>query len=237
MTLFNLLIELQSSVESKSIDLCSFKYFLITFDFSFDTIVEDNSTAVFLQKSIKNYINFIIQMVIGVNVTIMHLLTLLIGDLTIYNYIFCIILYYLIMHYASELVVEGYIELLIMKCKRLLVEHEVKTIKNNKQVSLLYEPPVNSESGIPIDFKEVSVKLCGKSVLNINKLHIKKGEIIGITGNGSHLIGSVLFKLLKPSLGIVFLGNQELNLISQENLHSLIAVVPFDLHIQNISIS
>lgn len=199
-------------------------------------IVEDNSTAVFLQKSVKNYVSFIIQLVIGVNVTIMLLLTLLIGNVSIYNYIFDVILYYLIIHYANELIAEGYIEMLIGQCKRQLVDQEVKAIVNNKQVSLLYEPSIHGEGGISIDLKDVLVKLCGKKVIDISKLHISKGDIIGITGNGSHLFTSVLFKLLKPSRGVIFLGTQELNLISQDSLHSLIAVVPYDLQIQNVPI-
>lgn len=193
--------------------------------------------AVFLQKSVKRHVSFILQMMTGVNVTIMHLLTLLMSPLSIYNYVFCVILYYLILHFANELVVEGYIELLIVQCKRNLIEQDVKTIVNNKQVSLLYEPAITSEGGITIDFKDVDVKLCGKKILEISKLHIEKGTIIGITGNGSNYITSVMFKLLKPSLGVIFIGNQELSLISQDNLHSLIAVVPFDLQIQNLTIS
>lgn len=176
-------------------------------------------------------------MVIGVNVTIMHLLTLFIGELSIYNYIFCVILYYLINHYAHELIVDGYIEMLIGQCKRQLIEQEVRNIVSIKHVSLLYEPNVPGEGGLSIDFKDVSVKLCGKKVLEIPKLHIKKGDIVGITGNGSHLLTSILFKLLKPNLGVVFIGTHELNLISQDNLHSLIAVVPYDLHIQNLTIA
>lgn len=172
----------------------------------------------------------------GINVTLMQLLTLLVGDVTIYNYISCVILYYLIMHYTNELIIEGYIEMLIMQCKRQLIDQEVKNIFNNKQVSLLYEPNLHGNGGVSIDFKDVTVKLCGKKVLDIPKLHIGKGEILGITGNGSHLVTSVLFKLLKPSLGVVFIGTQELNLISQENINSLIAVVPFDLQIQNMPI-
>lgn len=151
-------------------------------------IIEDNSTAVFLQKSVKNYVSFILQIVIGINVTIMHLLTLIMTPLSIYNYLFCIILYYLIMHYAAELVVDGYIEMLIMHCKRRLIEHEVKNIVNNKQVSLLYEPSIQGEGGISIDFKDINVKLCGKKVLEIHKLHIEKGDIIGMTGNGANLV-------------------------------------------------
>lgn len=198
--------------------------------------MEDNSTAVFLQKSVKNYVTFILQMIIGINITLMHLLTLIVGDLSIYNYIFCIILYYLVLQYATELIVDGYIDLAAVQCKRKLIDQEVKNITNNKQVSLLYEPSVVGEGGISIDFKDVTVKLCGKKVLELGKLHITKGDIVGITGNGSHLLSSVLFKLLKPSLGVIFLGPQDLSLISQENLHSLIAVVPFDLHIQDVTI-
>lgn len=198
--------------------------------------MEDNSTAVFLQKSVKNYVTFILQMIIGINITLMHLLTLIVGDLSIYNYIFCIILYYLVLQYATELIVDGYIDLAAVQCKRKLIDQEVKNIRNNKTVSLLYEPSVVGEGGISIDFKDVTVKLCGKKVLELGKLHITNGDIVGITGNGSHLLSSVLFKLLKPSLGVIFLGPQDLSLISQENLHSLIAVVPFDLHIQDVTI-
>lgn len=141
------------------------------------------------------------------------------------------------MHYVNELVVEGYIELAIIQCKRRVIDQEVKGIVNNKQVSLLYEPSVSGDGGISIDFKDVCVKLCGKKVLDISKMHIGKGDIVGITGNGSHLLSSVLFKLLKPSFGVIFLHTQELGLISHETLQSLIAVVPFDLKIQNITIS
>lgn len=176
-------------------------------------------------------------MVIGANITIMLLLTLFIGDISIYNYIFCVILYYLISHYANELIVHGYIELLIGQCKRQMIELEVRNIVNNKQVSLLYEPNVPGEAGISIDFKDVIVKLCGKKVLDIHKLHIKRGDIVGITGTGSHLLTSVLFKLLKPNLGVIFIGTQELSLIGHDNLQSLIAIVPFDLHIQNLTIA
>lgn len=177
------------------------------------------------------------QMMIGINITIMHLLTLMLSPLSIYNYVFCVILYYLILHYATELVTDGYIELLIVQCKRQLIEQEVKTVVNNKQVSMLYEPSVTGEGGLSIDFKDVDVKLCGKTILEISKLHIEKGTIIGLTGTGSNYITSVVFKLLKPSIGVIFVGNQELSLISQDNLHSLIAVVPFDLQIQNLTIA
>lgn len=151
---------------------------------------------------------------------------------------FSILMYYLLMQHVNDLITEGYIELMIAQCKIKLIELEVKNIVNNKQVSLLYEPsPSLGDGGIAIDFKDVLVKLCGKNILSIKKLHIERGDIIGITGNGSHLISAVLFKLLKPALGVVFLGNHELSLISIDNLHALIDVVPYDLKIQNLTIA
>lgn len=142
------------------------------------------------------------------------------------------------MHHTNMLVVDGYMEMIIMKCKQHIIEEEIKGIVNNKQVSLLYEPSVPGDvSGITIDFKDVVVNLCGKRVLEIHKLHIEKGSIVGITGKGSHLVSTLLFKLLKPTLGVIFIGNQEISLISQDSLHSLISVIPFDLHAQDLTIA
>jgi ABC-type multidrug transport system fused ATPase/permease subunit len=125
---------------------------------------------------------------------------------------------------------------MIIQCRRQLIDDEVANITNNKQVSLLYEPPIKSDGGITIDFKEIDVKLCGKSVLAIEKLHIEKGSIVGVTGNGAHLLTSVLYKLLRPSLGVVFIGTQDLGMISQDSLQNIISVVPSDLQVQDITI-
>jgi hypothetical protein len=105
---------------------------------------------------------------------IMLLLTLLIGDVPIYNYVSDVILYYLIIHYTNELLVDGYIEILIPQCKQKLINEEVRSIANNQQVSLLYEPQIHGEGGISIDLKDVLVRLCGKKVIEISKLHVMR---------------------------------------------------------------
>jgi ABC-type multidrug transport system fused ATPase/permease subunit len=231
------LTELLSSQESKSIKILfgSNNHELY---FRFNVVVESNSTAVFIQKSVKNYVSFVLQMLTAINVIIMLLCTLYVGELSIYNYLFCTILYYLIIHHSNVLIVEGYIEMITMKCKQQMLGEEIKGITNNKQVSLLYEPAVLGDAtGITIDFKDVVVNLCGKRVLEIHKLHIEKGSIVGVTGKGSHLLSTLLFKLLRPTLGVIFIGNQEISLISQDSLHSIISVIPFDLHAQDLTIA
>lgn len=203
---------------------------------SFNVLVEDNSTAVFLMRSVKNHVSFMLQMLTFANTTIMVLITLVIGEQTIYNYLFNIILYYLILYNINECVVDGYLEMMMLQCRRQLIEDEVRNIQNNKQVSLLYDPPMKSDAGITLDFKEIDVKLCGRSVLKIDRLHIEKGQIVGVTGNGAHLLTSVLFKLLKPNLGVIFIGTQDLSLINQDSLQNIISVVPSDLHTQEMTI-
>lgn len=199
--------------------------------------METNSTAIFIQQSVKNYVSFVIQMLTALNVIIMLISTLFIGEINLYNYLFSTILYYLILHHTNVLITEGYMEIVFMKSKHRMIDEEVKNITNNKQISLLYEPSTAGDSkGVTIDFKDVVVNLCGKRVLEIHKLHIEKGSIVGITGKGSHLMATLLFKLVRPTLGVIFIGNQEISLMGQDSLHSLISVVPYDLHAQDLTI-
>jgi ABC-type multidrug transport system fused ATPase/permease subunit len=200
-------------------------------------VVETNSTAVFIQNSVKNYVSFVLEMITGLNVILMLIVTLFIGELSIYNYLFSTILYYLIMHYTNVLIIDGYMEIIVMKAKHRMIDEEVKNIASNKQITMLYEPStIGDSNGISIDFKDIVVNLCGKRVLEVHKLHIEKGSIVGITGKGSHLMATLLFKLVRPTLGVIFIGNQDISLIGQDNLHSLISVVPYDLHAQDLTI-
>jgi ABC-type multidrug transport system fused ATPase/permease subunit len=194
-------------------------------------------TAVFIQNSVKNYVSFVLEMITGLNVILMLIVTLFIGELSIYNYLFSTILYYLIMHYTNVLIIDGYMEIIVMKAKHRMIDEEVKNIASNKQITMLYEPStIGDSNGISIDFKDIVVNLCGKRVLEVHKLHIEKGSIVGITGKGSHLMATLLFKLVRPTLGVIFIGNQDISLIGQDNLHSLISVVPYDLHAQDLTI-
>jgi ABC-type multidrug transport system fused ATPase/permease subunit len=176
-------------------------------------------------------------MITGLNVILMLIFTLFIGELSIYNYLFSTILYYLIMHHTNVLIIDGYMEIVVMKSKHRMIDEEVKNIASNKQISLLYEPStIGDSNGVSIDFKDIVVNLCGKRVLEVHKLHIEKGSIVGITGKGSHLMATLLFKLVRPTLGVIFIGNQDISLIGYDNLHSLISVIPYDLHAQDLTI-
>lgn len=169
--------------------------------------------------------------------TVIALMTLVIGEITIYSYLLSILLYYLLMHYVNEATL-SYLDWLIMDCRQNLVNSEIKNITKISQVSLLYESAqIGTSTGLSIVFKDVQIKLCGKKVLDIPRLNIERFDIIGLTGNSSHLITSVLFKLLKPVVGTISIENYDISTISQDNLNKIIAVVPHDLRIQNITIS
>ena len=176
-------------------------------------------------------------MLMAINVTVITLMTLLIGEISIYNYLLSILLYYLLMHYVNEAIL-AYLDWLIMNCRQNLINSEIKNIVKTSQISLLYESTqLGMGDGLSFEFKDVQIKLCGKKVLDIPHLTIEKFDIIGLTGNSSHLITSVLFKLIKPVVGSISIETYDLNVISQDNLSKVIAVVPHDLRIQNITIA
>lgn len=194
--------------------------------------------GVFLQTSIKNYASFLLQIIMAANISVLMLISLLIGEITIYNYILSVICYYLIMYHANEFLL-SYLDYAILQSKQNFINSEIKNIESMSQFSALYNSNYqleNASKGLSLDFKNVQIKLCGKKMLEIKKLHIESNDIIGITGNGTHLIASVLYKLLKFS-GTIMIENNELSMLSQDYLNKLLAVVPNDLQIQNISIT
>lgn len=126
-----------------------------------------------------------------------------------------------------------------MQCRQRHLNHEINNIITMSEVSLLYVSSQieNMREGLALEFKDVRVKLCGKNVLEIPKFRIERCDIIGFTGNGAHFVTSVLFKLLKSTSGTITIGNHDLNVINQDSLTKIIAVVSHDLRVQNVSIS
>jgi ABC-type multidrug transport system fused ATPase/permease subunit len=202
-------------------------------------IVEENSIAVFLQKSTKNYASFVLQIIMTFTISILMLISLLIGNISVYNYLLSVICYYLILYHANEFLL-AFLDLQSIQSKQQFVNFDTKNIPSVSNLNLLYNSnqiESISDEGLSIDFKDVVVKICGKKFLSIHKLKIERKDIIGLTGNGAQLIAAVLFKLLKPSTGMISIENQELSILNQDSLIKLIAVVPHNLQIQNISIT
>jgi ABC-type transport system involved in Fe-S cluster assembly fused permease/ATPase subunit len=139
------------------------------------------------------------------------------------------------MYYANEFIVNGYLESIIAKSKVKLVDTEISTIPYNPQVSMLHEN-IPTGNGLTVTFKDVIVKISGRRVLNIKRLEIERGDVIGFKGKGSNLMMPLLLKLINPNTGSISLSEIDLHLIGQENLHNLVSVVPYDVNIDNVSV-
>jgi ABC-type transport system involved in Fe-S cluster assembly fused permease/ATPase subunit len=139
------------------------------------------------------------------------------------------------MYYANEFIVNGYLESIIAKSKVKLVDTEISTIPYNPQVSMLHEN-IPTGNGLTVTFKDVIVKISGRRVLNIKRLEIERGDVIGFKGKGSNLMMPLLLKLINPCTGSISLSEIDLHLIDQENLHNLVSVVPYDVNIDNVSV-
>lgn len=111
-----------------------------------------------------------------------------------------------------------------------------QTIPHNKQVNLLHEKLNHSPTGLSITMKDIIVKLSNRKIMDIKLLEIQKGDIIGFRGKGSNLVLPLLYKVLNASVGTITLNDVDLNSIGQDNLHNLVSSVPYDIHIDNISI-
>lgn len=85
-------------------------------------------------------------------------------------------------------------------------------------------------------FKDLIVKLSGRKVLEIKNLEIEKGDIIGFRGKGSNLILPLLFKILSPAVGSISFSDVDLSMIGTDNLHNLVSAIPYDVHIDNLTI-
>lgn len=133
------------------------------------------------------------------NVSILLIVSLLIGELSVYNYLLSIICYYLIMQYANDFLL-AYLNHGATQCKKQCINAEIKNIESISQVSLLYNSNQleHASKGLIIEFKDVQVKLCGKKLLEIQNLRIESNDIVGVTGK---LISICLFcKLISKKL-------------------------------------
>lgn len=91
-------------------------------------------------------------------------------------------------------------------------------------------------AAITISFNSVSVQIDGKNYLNINKLHIKTAEKVGIKGQGAHLITQLLCGVLEPTTGVIFLGQYDVKTFSQSYYEHNIGVVPRCPSVRGITI-
>jgi hypothetical protein len=144
-------------------------------------IVEENSIAVFLQKSTKNYASFVLQIIMAFTISLLMLISLLIGTISVYNYLLSIICYYLILHHANDFLM-AFVDLRSIQSKQQLVNLDTKNISSVSNLNLLYNSnQIESfnDEGLSIDFKDVEVKICGKKFLSIHKLRIERSPIDG----------------------------------------------------------
>jgi ABC-type multidrug transport system fused ATPase/permease subunit len=178
-------------------------------------------------------------MLMGITTTVFILVALLIGEITIYNYLTTILLCYFIIEQTTNLI-SVYLDLVVVRQRENLLVTEIQHVSRNHYINLLHDPiQIGSNSnnaGVSIDFKNFNLKIQGKSVLEVKDLHIASNDIIGIIGNGSHLFTSVIMRLLKSISGTVSLDGHDINIINQSSLTKLVSVISNNLHDSNISI-
>lgn len=103
-----------------------------------------------------------------------------------------------------------------------------KILYLNKENSSFIEKEVDTAS---ISLKNVSFAYEQENILNDLSMTIKSGEhvaIVGPSGAGKSTIFSLLMKFYKNYKGDIFIGNQNLSDLSEEQMRNMISYIPQD---------
>lgn len=99
--------------------------------------------------------------------------------------------------------------------------------------------PINrrkENSAIAISFDSVSITIDGKSYLNLRKLHIIPAEKIGLEGTGAQFIAKMLCGVMRPTKGVIFLGQYDLKTFAKEYFEQNIGFVPANPKLGRVTI-
>ncbi len=90
------------------------------------------------------------------------------------------------------------------------------------------DPSIKAVDGL-IEFKDVTVKADGRTLLANVNLKIPKGTTVGITGrtgSGKTLLGQLIGRLIDPSSGVILIDGQDARTVPIQVLRSAIGLVP-----------
>lgn len=114
--------------------------------------------------------------------------------------------------------------------------HSITNIPTKENTDIKIKP-----SGDNVSFKDVSFTYPNKTekaLLDIN-LEFPKGShtaVVGESGSGKTTLASLMMAFWQPQRGIVFIGSEPVNNLSEKNIAELFSMVQQDVFLFNISI-
>ncbi|XP_062702250.1 ATP-binding cassette sub-family C member 12-like isoform X2 [Aedes albopictus] len=199
--------------------------------------VEENSTAVFMQKAIQYFAEFWLNFTAYFFGLIALLLILLLtpqSELSIHRYVLAMFSYLTLVHGIHKFM-ENVLSVTTANKRIDILRNNIQDLQiideSHRPTSL-----TNSNIGVSVTFKDVVYRVANKKLLRIPKLNIQAGETIAITGTGSRLIVPLICRMFPLNQGVVSLNQIDLTQLNIAQLMEQVGVVPWDPKAAGISI-
>lgn len=143
---------------------------------------------------------------------------------------------YFSLAYYTQKLIESLLFLEKYKMKVQKMHQNLASIPKIELESISKKQIISLYRGIPIELVKIEVKISVRKLLKIDRAVAQPGEKIVILGKGSHLIPSLLVKILKQSVGEVRLG--QLPILAYTNhSNALFGFIPHNPVIGDATIS
>uniref|UniRef100_A0A1Q3FL69 Putative multidrug resistance-associated protein/mitoxantrone resistance protein n=2 Tax=Culex tarsalis TaxID=7177 RepID=A0A1Q3FL69_CULTA len=188
--------------------------------------VEENSTAIYMSKSLKFFAEFWINFLAYVPGLICLLLVLLLtpqSDLSIHRYVLAVFSYLALVHGLVKFVEAVLSAIISTKKIDVLRSHieDLQTIQEPTQPASL----TRSDIGVSVIFRDIVYRVANRKLLRIPKLNIQAGETVALTGTGTGLIVPLLCRIIDPNQGTVSLNQIDIARLSTGQLRQQIGVI------------
>ncbi|XP_065095877.1 ATP-binding cassette sub-family C member 11-like isoform X2 [Ochlerotatus camptorhynchus] len=214
----------------------SFDY-VTTFVQDFYNNVEENSTAIFMHKSIQYFAAFWLNFAayfLGLPALLLILLLTPQSELSIHRYVLAMFSYLTLIHGIQKFVESTLATTTAIR--------KIDVLRNNiQELQIIEETPrptslTNSDIGVSVTFKDVIYRVANRKLLKISKLNIQAGETVAIFGTGSKLIIPLLCRVFSPNQGAVNLNQIDISQLSIVQVMEQVGVVPADPRAGGISV-
>lgn len=205
----------------------------------FYSAIEENTTSIFMQKSIIFHAEFLLNMILTIGFLATGILQIYVKNCddnhAIYYYVWVMLAYYCFAFELNRFIIEGLIKTITASEKIERLQHNLKKIPRVDDKQAI--EAIEDQHGVSVKLRDVHCQISKKDLLKVNKIHIQNGETVGIRGRGGNLIASLFSRIFELSSGDIFIGNKDLAVIEKSNLFSVIAIVLEDPNINNSTIA
>ncbi|XP_055551634.1 uncharacterized protein LOC129733992 [Wyeomyia smithii] len=200
--------------------------------------VEENSTAVYMQRSIQFFVQFWVNFIayfFGIIALLLILLFTPQSEVSIHRYTLAVFGYLSMVRHLDKLVEHAFLAMIARK-KRDILKADISQLQPLEEA----EHPAaltKSDIGVSVNIRDVVYRVANKKMLKIPNLRVQAGETIAVTGTGSDLVIPLLCRIILPSQGTICLNQIDISRLKTDQLREQIGVITADPKMGDVSVT